>query len=112
MYMFYGMSPEEYWNGDPNLAVAYRDLHRLKTDEKNNEMWLQGLYIHEAISVSIARQINGDKKVEYSKEPYQIRPLTEKEKEAKKKDEAEKERQKFIRSMNALKDAWNRQNGR
>lgn len=106
--MFYGMTPEEYWEKDPNLAVAYRALNRLKIDEKNHEMWLQGLYIHEAISVSIARQINGDKKAEYSKEPYQIRPLTEKEKELKRKEEAEKEKKKFIQSMNALKDAYDR----
>lgn len=45
-----GMSYEEYWNGDPILVRAYRKADRLRQRRDNQNAWLIGSYIYEAIS--------------------------------------------------------------
>lgn len=48
-YLAIGMTASEYWDGDSGLVVAYRDAYKLKQEQKNYEMWLQGCYTYEAI---------------------------------------------------------------
>ena len=74
------------------MVKAYRKAWELKTRERNREMWLQGLYIYEAICdvspVLHAFAKNGTKPKEYLKEPI---ALTEKEvKERRERDERER----------------------
>lgn len=38
------MSYKEFWEDNPYLAVVYRKRHRLLREEKNQQMWMQGLY--------------------------------------------------------------------
>ena len=87
-----GMSPTDYWEGDPCLVKAYRKAWELKARERNREMWLQGLYIYEALCdvspILHAFAKNGTKPKEYLKEPI---ALTEKEvRERKERDERER----------------------
>lgn len=62
--------------------------------EQNYNAWLQGLYIYEAISVALSnafRDKKKDKVIHYSAQPYEgVVPLTEEEKEAKKKRDLQK----------------------
>lgn len=51
--MHIGMTYEQYWNADPYLAVYYRKAHELKVEERNQELWLQGLYNYKAFSAVI-----------------------------------------------------------
>lgn len=44
-YLSIGMTPEQYWDEDCTLVVAYRQAYELKRKERNNDLWLQGLYI-------------------------------------------------------------------
>lgn len=67
LYMEMGMSLDEYWNGDVNLVKYYRKKNELERKKKNQEMWMQGLYIQYAISASL----NG-KKVQYPSEPLAL----------------------------------------
>ena len=53
-YLAIGMSLDEYWCASPNLVKFYRNAHRLKAEKKNQELWLQGLYIYNAFSVVLA----------------------------------------------------------
>lgn len=74
------------------MVKAYRKAWELKTRERNREMWLQGLYIYEAICdvspVLHAFAKNGTKPKEYLKEPI---ALTEKEvRERRERDERER----------------------
>lgn len=48
-YLAIGMSEEQYWDKDSTLVVAYRKAEELKTNQKNNEMWLQGAYFYDAL---------------------------------------------------------------
>lgn len=43
------MSYNDYWHGDCWMAKYYREAYRKKLEQRNNDMWLQGLYIYEAI---------------------------------------------------------------
>lgn len=99
--MLCGMTPEQYWNGDPYLAVAYRKLHKLRVQQRNEELWLQGLYNLDALSVALNNAFS-KKKAKYMERPLQIFPKTEDEK----KREIEETRRKFVARLDALKQAF------
>ena len=84
-----GMSYEQYWEGHPFLAVAYRKAYRLKRELENEQAWLQGLYVYDAFAVCLSNLFrkSGSKKQNYFEKPVDIFPLTEKEKENREKAE-------------------------
>lgn len=84
-----GMTWEQYWDGSPYMATAYRKAHRLRTEMENEKAWLQGLYIYDAFATSLANAFakRGAKKKDYIEKPIDIFPLTEKEKKQREKEE-------------------------
>ena len=104
--MLYGMSYDDFWYGKPELATAYKKLHRLQAEQTNQQLWLQGLYIHNAVAVAINNAFSKQKQ-KYISEPVRLFPMTEDEKETK----AEETRQKLIEKLNAWKDAFNKSKG-
>ena len=44
-----GMSADEYWHGSPELMQAYRLAYKIRKQERNWELWLQGLYFCHAL---------------------------------------------------------------
>lgn len=91
--MSLGMSYEQFWHGDPDAFPAYREMNRIRTDRHNEEMWLQGLYIYDALCCAspVFRDFTkrGTKPAPYPSAPY---PLSRKAKEL---DEETKERQQY-----------------
>ena len=89
-YLSIGMTPEQYWDGDCMLVKYYRKAEELRNEKRNQELWLQGMYIYEALcDVSPILQAfakKGAKPTPYSEKPY---PLTSKNTE---RDEEEKQR--------------------
>ena len=87
-YMAIGMSYDDYWNGDATLTRVYQKIHRLHQQEKNHELWLQGMYIYEALCkvAPIFRSFakKGTKPAPYSSAPY---PLSMNEAEDRKRKE-------------------------
>lgn len=79
--MSYGMTLEQYWDGDPTDAVYFRKLNEMQQDRMNERLWLQGMYIYDAIlRLAPALQAMGGSKPEpYPEKPYQIRPQTKEE---------------------------------
>lgn len=79
-YLFMGMTPEQFWNGDCSLTVAYRKAYEMKQEADNTRLWLQGAYIYDAISrlIPIMQPFakKGTKAVPYLEKPY---PLTDNE---------------------------------
>lgn len=75
-YLSLGMTEEQYWDRDSTLVVAYRKAEELKTNRKNQEMWLQGAYIYEALCrvspLLHAFAKKGTKPVPYIAEPFAI----------------------------------------
>lgn len=102
-----GMPSEEYWH--ENYKSAYREAYKIRKEERNWELWLQGLYFYHAIAVALNNAFSKGRKLEYMAEPIRIFPMTEEE-------EAEEEKKKaeaLERRLNAFAEAFNRkQNGR
>lgn len=74
IYMTYGMSYDEFWYDSPYRAKFYLDSHKLKVKQKDEEMWIQGMYIYEALCkvspVLHAFSKKGTKPLPYSEKPY------------------------------------------
>lgn len=79
-YLAIGMTYDEYWNMDSTLVRYYRKAEEIRRKLKNEELWLQGMYIYEALCdvspVLHAFAKAGTRPIPYSKAPY---PLTEQE---------------------------------
>ena len=48
IYMAMGMTYEQFWDGDPDLVRAYRSADQIRRRRRNEEMWLEGIYMVEA----------------------------------------------------------------
>lgn len=75
-YLSLGMTEEQYWDRDCRLVIAYRKADELRMSRKNQEMWLQGAYIYEALTrvspLLHAFAKKGTKPVPYLVEPFAI----------------------------------------
>ena len=49
-YLSIGMTPEQYWESDCTLTKYYRKAEELRNEKRNQELWLQGMYVYEAIA--------------------------------------------------------------
>ena len=95
------MTEEQFWKGDPNLVGAYIKAQRYRDDRRNQELWLQGLYVYSAFSAVISNAFGkSGNRVDYFKEPIDLHP---EETNARKVAEA---RQKVVDELNAWKQAW------
>lgn len=90
--MAIGMSFAEYWEGDPKLAQYYRKAYLIKQEEINNNAWLQGMYIYDAVSTALHNALRGMGKSkppirDYASKPYEfknkVKTKAEKEQEVK-----------------------------
>lgn len=111
-YMAIGCPCEEYWRGDPTRLQHYAKAHELRNEQRNQEMWLQGLYDYrafEAVISAFSWGLGGKKGTKpdgYIDKPIRITPLTEQE-EA---ERAEKARQKIIADLTGWANNFNAQN--
>ena len=75
-YLSIGMTYEQFWEGDPYLAKYYRQADELRVERRNQEMWLQGLYVYEAMCdvapILHAMAKKGTKARPYPEQPYAI----------------------------------------
>lgn len=74
-YMAMGMSNEEFWKCDPQLYKAYREKYKIVKEQENERLWLQGLYVYDALC-RVAPRFNSlkpKKGEDYVKEPYKLK---------------------------------------
>ena len=96
-YLAIGMSFAEYWAGDPSLVQYYRKAYRIKQEEINNNAWLQGMYIYDAVSTALYNSLRGLGKQkppakEYAKHPYKFKGKEKTDEEKAKEVEIEQEK--------------------
>lgn len=103
--MSLGMTYEEYWYGKADMVQAYYRAYTFTRKRRNEEMWVQGIYVCRAVAVAINNNFKGREK--YFTEPLDIYPKTIEEKEI----EKEKERKKVMEFFNNLKRKWDSKNG-
>lgn len=72
--MSIGMSYDEFWNGDVAMVRAFRKADELNRRRQNEVLWMQGLYIREALISTVGNMFSGKNgtKFEYPKEPYPV----------------------------------------
>jgi hypothetical protein len=110
-YLAIGMSSAEYWEGDPSLPRYFRKAYRIKQDEINNNAWLQGLYVYDAVSTALHNALRGMGKQkppakDYAKQPYDFNNKVKTEAEKAKEVEIEQEKaaawmENFVRMNNS-----------
>jgi hypothetical protein len=71
------MTYDEFWNQDVELVKVYLKASELREKRRNQELWLQGMYIYEALcDVSPLFRLSLKKGIvkpePYVKEPYPI----------------------------------------
>lgn len=49
-YLAIGMTYEEFYKKDHTLVIAYRKANELKRKKENEDFWLMGAYVYQAIS--------------------------------------------------------------
>ena len=96
-YLAIGMSYAEYWEGDPKLAQYYRKAYHIKQEEINNNAWLQGMYIYDAVSTALYNALRGMGKTkppvkDYAKQPYEFKNKVKSEAEKAKEVQIEQEK--------------------
>ena len=102
-YLSIGMTPEQYWDGDPYLARAFRKADELRMERKNQELWLQGMYIYEAICDASPILHDFAKK---GTKPY---PITEKQH---RRNTVDKEKEKFDKGKKLMEAFMKANNSR
>lgn len=76
LYLAFGMTAAEFWEGDPALAAGYRQADAIRRRRMNEELWLNGVYMAEAISATVGNMFSKGRKNKYPAEPF---PITEDE---------------------------------
>ena len=89
-YLSIGMTPEQYWDGDCTLVKYYRKAEELRNEKRNQELWLQGMYIYEAIC-DVSPILHAFAKKGAKPHPYPSKPYAISEKQVKQERE-ERER--------------------
>ena len=100
------MSYEQYWYGDPSLVIAYRDAHKLRIEQANQQLWLQGLYIYNAMAVIVSNVFakKGATPQKYIDKPLDLFP------KEKTKEEIVEQRNKVIQALSNFQRYWNKAN--
>lgn len=74
IYMSFGMSYQDYWDGDVLAHRMYRKAKRERVLAENRMMWLQGMYFYEAL-LDAGRYIKAfskSKPAPYPDKPYDL----------------------------------------
>ena len=71
-YMAMGVTYDQYWNGDYSALKDYKKAYEIKRELDNENFWLQGMYVYEAVETAIMRCINGKRNAKYPEEPYYL----------------------------------------
>lgn len=84
--MAMGMTYEQFWLGEPEIAKAYREADQIRRRRMNEQLWLEGIYMAEALSATVGNMFSKGQKHQYPQEPL---PITAAEQE----ERRERERQ-------------------
>ena len=94
-YIAIGMTYEQYWDGSPCMVITFRRAHELRVRQRNEEMWMQGLYNMKAFRAVVEPIVLGFSKSCKTADPYPQYPipLTDDER----REEAERNRKNTIK---------------
>ena len=82
-YLAMGMSYDQYWNGESDLTIYYRQAEKIKFENENTKMWLAGLYFYDALC-KVTPALNAWKPKQpqaYPEKPYDMTSTPEQREE-------------------------------
>lgn len=112
-YLSIGMTHNQFWDEEPSLAEIYRKAHMIRIEQRNQELWMQGLYVHNAFAAVMSNvcrafsKTKSGKSESYIDRPIRITPLTEQEK----REKIRQERIKTIQYFTALQKRFEKEQG-
>ena len=109
-YLSIGMSSEQYWEGDHWLVKYYKKADQLKKERRNEELWLQGMYIYEALC-DVSPVLNSFAKKGTKPRPYSALPYPISNKQQKKTAE-DKERRQALKAKSIMSAFMQKSNER
>ena len=71
-YLAIGMTWTQFWIDEPELAIAYRKADAIRKRRINEELWLEGMYMAEALSATVGNMFSKGQKHPYPAEPFPI----------------------------------------
>ena len=86
--MAIGMTYEQYWDGDNEAPVMFRELWKRKAELRDREFWEIGRYTNLAVADVVSRMTDSEKNII----PYPEMPLMEKQEEERKAEAKEQEK--------------------
>lgn len=100
-YLAMGMTYEQFWEQDCTLVKYWREAEEIKRKQKNEYLWLQGMYVYDAVSrlypLFNSNVKKGTKIKPYVEEPY---PISERDQEELRKRKEHRTMQKGLAYMN------------
>lgn len=91
-YLAIGMTYEQFWEQDCELVKYYNKAAKIKRDMENQQAWLQGAYVYEAIGNLVPvlgfNMKKGAKATPYRSEPFPLSKEKVEEKQQKQQDKA------------------------
>lgn len=74
MYLLWGMTYEQYWDGDVSAHKMFKRAAKLRRKQTNEDAWLQAAYIYEAMCAasSLFRGMKPSRPQKFRDEPYDI----------------------------------------
>lgn len=109
-YLSIGMTYEQFWDDDPTLVIYYRRADELRNERMNQELWLQGMYIYDALCdvapVMNAMAKRGTKPHPYPEKPY---PISDRQRRRDKEEQERKVAMKGKRLIEALMSKSNKE---
>lgn len=104
-YLSIGMSYEQYWDGDSWLPKYYREAYKLQVKRNNEQAWLIGRYVYDAVCAvspllhAFAKQ--GTQAHPYLEKPYPSSMEEAREREIQKLKDAADGFRAFVEAKNA-----------
>lgn len=67
-----GMTYDQFWYGDVRVFDTYAKAFKYKKKQENEKLWLQGLYIYDAISTVMSNAFSKNSRAKYPDKPYDL----------------------------------------
>lgn len=103
------MTYEQYWDGDPAMTKYYQKCSEINLERESQRMWLQGLYIYDALlRVAPLYDFMSSKRVaqSYVEAPY---PVTPKRNQQAREDAAKKKLANDLDFVKSWAESFNKQ---
>ena len=76
------MSYELFWEAEPQVAAAFRRADEISRRRVNQQLWLSGVYVREALASTVGNMFSKGSKHEYPSEPIAITVAEQEERQA------------------------------